>query len=671
MTKYRADIDGLRAIAVLPVVFYHAGFESFSGGFVGVDIFFVISGYLITSILIEQSENRRFSIITFYERRIRRIFPALFTVIAFCVLVSPFLLFPNDLKDFGQSVVAATGFSSNHLFWLESGYFDAPAEQKPLLHTWSLAVEEQFYIVFPVLIVLITKFAQSRYLTYFVVIALLSFAASLFGVLHAPEATFYLAPTRAWELLLGAILASGSLPTVANRLAQNLLAGTGIVLIAFSIFGFSETTTFPGANALYPCIGAALIIYAGASPVLTHPGPCLINRLLSFRFLVFLGLISYSLYLWHWPLLVFARLYALRQLTIAESCGVVAASLFLAILSWRYIERPFRSQNTHFSRKTLFAGAGGIMAASAAFGLTFHISGGFPERVPEKLLRVAEVGKEVSPFYKDCSYITPDEVRAGQLCEIGAKQRRAPSFIIWGDSHALAAVSGVDMSANREQQSGLFAYYIGCPPMIGVTRLDKSTSHWCRDFNDAVMEQIASSETIDSVVLVARWALYSEASGYGYMGGISRLGDDATKEKSPAENKRVFRQGLERTVARLTNLGKRVFIVAQVPEVKWLVPEVLSRGAYYKRPIDIRPQLAAYQERQTFATETFEAIIGKYPVQILYPHKLLCDESRCRIAVDGKPLYRDDDHLSQFGAEKVSGAFNPVFKAGTENLNSN
>lgn len=671
MHNYRADIDGLRAVAVLPVVFYHAGFESFSGGFVGVDIFFVISGFLITSILIDQNERDRFSILQFYERRIRRIFPALFAVVAFCALVSPFLLFPNDLKDFGQSVVATAGFSSNFLFWQESGYFDAPAETKPLLHTWSLAVEEQFYIAFPLLIFLIAKHDRQRYLRAFVAIALLSFGFSLYGLSYAPEATFYLLPYRTWELLIGAMLASGALPAMNNGAVRNLLAGLGVVLLAYAIFGFSEVTAFPGFNALYPVLGTALILYAGSGLPLGATQPSLINRLLSLRLLVFLGLVSYSLYLWHWPLLVFARLYALRQLTLVETWGVIAASLLLAIVSWRYIERPFRGDRALLTRRILFTGAGGVMAAAAAFGIAVHISGGFPGRVPEKLLRIAEIGNEVSPFYRDCSYIEPQEVRAGQLCRVGAIENTPPSFIVWGDSHALAAVSGIDRAAKSAGQSGLFAYYIGCPPMTGIRRMDKSESHWCRDFNDAVMEQIESHDAITSAVLVARWALYSEGTGYGYVKGKSYIADDETVEGGPAEIKRVFRSGLERTVAQLHGLDKTVFIMTQIPEVKWLVPEVMSRGVYLERDVDIRPRFDAYRQRQAFATETFEAIAQSYPVEMLRPHERLCDNNHCRIAVDGRPLYRDDDHLSHFGAETISDVFNQIFELRSDQPKAN
>ncbi|WP_282608932.1 acyltransferase family protein [Pelagibius sp. Alg239-R121] len=671
MQKYRSDIDGLRALAVLPVVLYHAGFEAFSGGFIGVDVFFVISGYLITSILIFEREDGRFSIVEFYERRIRRIFPALFTVIAFCALASPFLLFPNDLKDFGQSVVATTGFSSNFLFWLESGYFDAPAEQKPLLHTWSLAVEEQFYIFFPLLILLVAKFAKRRYLPYFAGTAVLSFAASLYGVAYAPEATFYLLPTRAWELLIGAILACGALPVTSNTAARNLIALAGLLLITYAVFGFSEVTPFPGANALFPCLGTAFIIYAGNTTSAPGSPLPLVNRVMSLQALVFLGLVSYSLYLWHWPLLVFARLFALRQLTVPEAWGVIAASLLLAILSWRYVERPFRGRSTAIARLPLFAGAGSVMAASIAFGLAIHVSGGLPGRVPKDLLEIAKVGSEVSPFYKDCSYITPEEVRAGALCKVGASQAAPPSFVVWGDSHALAAVYGVDQQASREMQSGLFAYYIGCPPLTGVSRLDKSESHWCRDFNDAVMEQVETIETIESVVLVARWALYSEGTGYGYVTGRSYLGDDDSEDDGTADNKPVFRRSLERTIEQLHGLGKRVFILAQVPEVKWLVPEVMSRGVYYDRPIDIRPQFDAYVERQAFATETFNAIAQKFPIEILRPADVLCDRSHCKIAIDGQPLYRDDDHLSSLGSETVSRVFVPVFEDRAETSRSN
>lgn len=261
--KYRGDIDGLRAIAVLAVLLFHTEVPGFPGGFVGVDVFFVISGYLITSIILKDIEANRFSIARFYERRIRRIFPALFPVMAFVVLVGTYLFDAEAFKELGQSITATTLFSSNILFWRKGGYFAAPSLQKPLLHTWSLAVEEQFYIVFPLALLVIARYFKGKYLPWVLMAFVLSFGASVYGVIHDPGATFYLVPTRAWELMVGSILALGVLPVPVATWQKNLLGFGGIILVVLSITLYSEATPFPGIAALMPVMGSALVIWSG------------------------------------------------------------------------------------------------------------------------------------------------------------------------------------------------------------------------------------------------------------------------------------------------------------------------------------------------------------------------------------------------------------------------
>ena len=256
--KYRPEIDGLRALAVIPVILFHAGFEIFSGGFVGVDVFFVISGYLITTILIEDIENKRFSIVNFYERRARRILPALFSVMLVCIPFAWMWMLPSQMKDFSQSLVAVSLFASNILFWRESGYFDAAAEEKPLLHTWSLAVEEQYYVVFPIFLILAWRFGKNRVFWMIVVMAAISLLLSEWGWRNKATANFYLAPTRAWELFAGSIAAFVIQKQGVRK--NNPLALVGLAAILFSIFFYDEATPFPSVYALVPVLGVVLIV---------------------------------------------------------------------------------------------------------------------------------------------------------------------------------------------------------------------------------------------------------------------------------------------------------------------------------------------------------------------------------------------------------------------------
>ena len=343
--KYRPEIDGLRAMAVLPVILFHAGFELFSGGFVGVDVFFVISGYLITTtILIEEIENKRFSIVNFYERRARRILPALFFVMLICIPFAWLWMLPNQMKDFSQSLVAVSLFASNIFFWRESGYFAAAAEEKPLLHTWSLAVEEQYYLLFPIFLILAWRFGKNRVFWMIVLMAAISLLLSEWGWRNKATANFYLAPTRAWELFAGSIAAFVVHKQVKKN---NFLATLGLAAIVFSIFFYDENTPFPSVYALAPVLGVVfLVLYADKETIAA--------KLLSTKGLIGIGLISYSAYLWHQPLFAFARIRSIEHPSVLLMSALSLISFVLAYFSWRYIEKPFRDKNM-LSRTQIFS----------------------------------------------------------------------------------------------------------------------------------------------------------------------------------------------------------------------------------------------------------------------------------------------------------------------------
>ncbi|MDC1499595.1 acyltransferase [Amylibacter sp.] len=360
--KYRAEIDGLRALAVVPVILFHAGFELFSGGFVGVDVFFVISGYLITTILIEDIENKRFSIVNFYERRARRILPALFFVMLVCIPFAWMWMLPNQMKDFSQSLVAVSLFASNILFWRESGYFDAAAEEKPLLHTWSLAVEEQYYVLFPIFLIFAWRFGKNRVFWMIVVMSVISLMLSEWGWRNKATANFYLAPTRAWELFSGSIAAFVVQKYGVQK--NNLLSLIGLAAIIFSIFCYDETTPFPSVYALVPVLGVVmLVLYADKET--------LAAKLLSTKGFVGVGLISYSAYLWHQPLFAFARIRSLEHPSVSLMLSLTLASLALAYFSWRYIEKPFR-KNSVFTTNGIFSFSAISLLAFMMFGYAGH-----------------------------------------------------------------------------------------------------------------------------------------------------------------------------------------------------------------------------------------------------------------------------------------------------------
>ena len=369
--KYRAEIDGLRALAVLPVILFHAGFETFSGGFVGVDVFFVISGYLITTIILIDLDHGQFSLLNFYERRIRRIIPALFLVMLVCILFAWFWLLPVDMKDFSQSLVAVSVFASNILFWQESGYFDTAADLKPLLHTWSLGVEEQFYVLYPLLLMYLWWLGRRWLAAVLLGLFFVSLTAAQWASNAMPTAGFYLLPTRGWELLLGAFVAfylsRADRSGFSVRLSE--FAGClGVILILYSIFVFSEGTPFPGLYALVPTVGTLLVILFASQRTV-------VGQFLGSRVFVGIGLISYSAYLWHQPLFAFARHRSLTEPDLFLYALLSVAALVLAYLSWRFVELPIRNK-AYLTRKQIFLWATLGSGFFVSVGLFGHLTQG-------------------------------------------------------------------------------------------------------------------------------------------------------------------------------------------------------------------------------------------------------------------------------------------------------
>lgn len=652
--QYRRDIDGLRGVAVIPVVLFHAGVGPFVGGFVGVDIFFVISGFLITSLILDETLAGQFTIVNFYERRVRRIFPALFTLILFCCVVGYFVLAPPEFADLGASAQAATAFSSNILFWNQADYFAPPAEIKPLLHTWSLAVEEQFYILFPVFLTILVRHFRGSTAAAIAFFAAASLGLSIWGVKNAPTATFYLAPTRAWELLLGSLLALGFISRPISMRARNWLSLTGLALILGSVFLFSKQTTFPGLAALVPCIGTALLIaFGGNQGTVT-------NRLLSTRPFVAVGLISYSLYLWHWPLLVFAKYYANRKLEPAEVLALIVVAVVMSIISWRFIELPARNRNGYFSRRSLFVWSAVVAFVLIGIGALIYASDGIPSRLDAQAARLSAASRDVWEERKHCfSGIsrppTPSDVAAGHVCRIGSKDVVTPSFMLWGDSHAAAIAPAIDQAAAQANQVGLFVGYAGCPPALGIMRFDKPESHECRQFNNAVLKLIADSG-IKKVILHARWARYFEDTAFG-----SELPVQLSTSRGKDQNYQAMTRALNRTVETLAELGAQVTVIASVPEVGYNVPSSLARAAFLQRPPLALPRKLDFELRQHRTHIALAELESDYHIRVIHPSRYLCDNSACAILKHGRPLYHDEDHLSRFGALQVGFLFEEIF----------
>jgi peptidoglycan/LPS O-acetylase OafA/YrhL len=644
--RYRADIDGLRAIAVVPVVLYHYGIAGFSGGFVGVDVFFVISGFLITSLIFAEMREGAFSIAGFYERRARRILPALFAMMAFTAVLALLLLFPRDLTRFSESAAAAALSVSNFDFWNQAGYFDTGAETKPLLHTWSLGVEEQFYVLFPAVLYLLHTRSRRLLLIFVAVLAVVSLAASIWAVRDAPSAAFYLLPFRTWELMFGAILALAAFPVPQSMVIRDVLAAIGLALIGRAVTLYTADTPFPGVAALLPCGGAALVLYA-----CSRDG--IVQRILSLRPIVFIGLISYSLYLWHWPLYVLARYVRVGPLPLWESVALIAASVALAVLSWRFVERPFRANRHLFTRKRIFALSGAGIAAFLAFCGASFAGAGFPARFPADVQRIVAESDDVEPRRQGCFNRTPQQVAAGNFCAFGDKTATRPGVLLWGDSHAdaiLPAVDGGALSWHRK------LYFIGrgrCPPLLHIELTDEPTMR-CARLNDEAL-RVAMRPDITTVILAARWAYYDQGTGVGPDANEARHLIDLSSSGQGEDQHTRFARMLAETVNVLLNAGKEVVLVGDVPEVSVPVPETLARIRLYGAQADIRPTRTAFEMREHFVDK---AMAGFRRITVLRPGDILCRGGRCAVELDGRPLYADHHHLSVFGAEQ----FVPMFR---------
>jgi peptidoglycan/LPS O-acetylase OafA/YrhL len=661
MTAYRSDIDGLRSLAVLPVLLFHAGIAGVGGGYVGVDVFFVISGYLITGIIHREVSEGRFSIVRFYERRVRRLLSALFAVVLLTTVAAYKLLLPAQFLDYGQSLGAVALFSSNVLFFFESGYFDAPAEAKPLLHTWSLSVEEQFYLFFPLLLLLVQRFLGRRFVLVVSLLCLVSFVANVALVGEQQSATFYLLPFRAWEMGLGALLAIGAVPVIKSKPLAHALGGAGIAMILVAVFTFTSHTPFPGWAAALPCVGAALILHAG---VLGHG---VAFSVLSREPLVFIGKISYSLYLWHWPIVVFTKLLAHGELTPALQAFIVVSSIGMAVLSWRFVEQPVRHPTKGPSRRTLFIAAGAATALWLGFGAVVHKTRGLPQRLSPEAQAFAVAAEDFAPQPKRC----PLYLEAPELCTLGA-QGKPLSFLMWGDSHAGIFVNSVEEPAEKAGRAGLFSGVVSCPPLIGIAKddnaVDDASDGKCTEVNERVLAVLEAHDEIKTVLLVGRWAYYANGGGYGQESHATlELWNAGGKRTSRADNRAVFEAALEETLSTLTRWGKDVYVLEQVPELEsYTAANVAMAIVLNEEPAVIRGMtehtLQSVDARQTSPTTVLTKFASNPKVHILRTRDQFCEGNTCSALKDGVPRYFDNNHVTTAAAIAMQPVFAPVLQ---------
>lgn len=503
-TGYRADIDGLRGVAVALVVAFHLQTVMSHGGFIGVDIFFVISGFLITSILIRDLDRSRYSMTTFYVRRVRRIAPALIAVLTFTSIGAYFVLLPQELIRYAHSLLASIFFASNFYQWIHSGYFDAQSASNPLLHTWSLAVEEQFYIVFPPLMYLLHRYARAKMAWILAGLALLSFGISAWSAYRSADFAFYFPVSRAWELLVGSLLAMAPAPQIQRKAVKDGAAILGVLLIGFAIFKYHYYTPFPGVAALAPCLGAALIIGTG--------GETFIGRLLSWRPLVWLGMISYSLYLWHWPLIVFESMGISVgvQGRVPRQVVLFAISVAISALSWRFIEQPFRGRRWAVPARTVFVRAAWATMVPGAIAVLFLAMNGLPGRFSATAVRVASyldlAHSDVDSRYRTgkCFLTSGNTLnnldRETCLREVSGES----NVLVFGDSHAAHLNYGLTRVFPGE--NFLQATAASCAPIEMNSLRKMQPPAECAALVNFVLHNYLPKSHIDMVILGGHWS---------------------------------------------------------------------------------------------------------------------------------------------------------------------
>ena len=645
MARYRAEIDGLRAIAVLAVVLFHARIPGFTGGYVGVDVFFVISGYLIAQLILKESEDRAFSFARFYERRVRRLLPGLLAMLAATSLTA-WILLPADFRNYSASLVSVTVFLSNFIFWHWNGYFGLAAGSTPLLHTWSLAIEGQFYIAFPVCLVLLRRWGLGATALAILLIALASFFYSAWAATQDPNLAFYSPLSRAWELMVGALLATPFVPAPKNRFAGDTLAGVGLVLILYSVWHLTDASLFPGVNGLAPCLGTAMVIRG------TQASGSLFARLLSAKPLVTTGLASYSLYLWHWPMIVFGTYYVLDpDWAPAVRIAMALAAFPVAFASWHFIERPFRQARGLLSRRALFVSAFGLSAALALFGLIVYPLNGIPGRFDATVQRLSAAS--TVPIYV-CANRPLDEVQAGRLCIVG-DESVPPTFVLWGDSHASVFHDALSAMARSHSVAGYSLTAFGCPPLLRL-KMDSVSMNKCQARNELVLRAIAAKRP-RVVILAAQWPAYVAASEDD---PIDDRWDVVRRKQDRGFTPQQLRFALESTVAALRDLGTTVYFLEDVPFAPLATPDMLAKTYLLGTTASIEPLASDYARQNALMRAVAAELERQGALHILAPGRLLCGAATCRVTDGANPLYYDGNHLNDRGATLVSPVFEPV-----------
>lgn len=629
--QYRAEIDGLRALAVLPVIFFHAGFSFFSGGYVGVDIFFVISGYLITSIILDEIDAKKFNIINFYERRARRILPALFFILLLTTVVGWLWLLPNEYRQYSQSLIGVVTFTSNIFFYLTGGYFGASNELKPLIHTWSLSVEEQFYLLFPIFLLLI---ARARNKLKNMILWILVILSLLFAQWQSTRDTgfnYLLLPSRFWELAVGSLIAMHLMYSdlqITRKWLKDVLSIIGALLVLISIIFFDNDTPFPSVYTVLPVAGVSLII-------LFADNTTLMARYLSYRPVVQIGLISYSAYLWHQVLFSMIRHRSANEPEQITFVYLSVLTLVLAYLTWRFIEQPFRNK-TQFNRRAIFGMASGGIIFFGFFGYAGHIKDGFKSRLPADVATV-HITREHEQSLRNAG--CPLNGKSIDLAECKQGIVDSPDQVaLVGDSHAAALVKTIAELAKTQQFSFLPLVHSSCPLNFSISIHEGSLEEqYCAEYQQALKRLVLGSD-VSTVIVHSR---------YDFVGQTSL----SSKQQLQLEQH-------VSAIKEILSANKKVILIYPIPVYSTHISDYMAKNLWFYGGTLPKVTLSTtvFEQRIKQVTSAYDAIGDLKNLIRVKPKNALCEKIQPGICVTefrGQPLYFDDDHLSEYGAELV------------------
>ncbi len=640
---YRPDIDGLRAVAVVAVILCHAGVPFMRGGFAGVDVFFVISGFLITQLLLPATRDGSWRALgDFYLRRARRILPALFVMMLVVTLLAAILFVPPDLEGYGRNLRLASVMLGNVAGWFGGNYFDALASRLPLLHVWSVAVEEQFYLVFPWMLLAVARVAPRRLLAVLVLSLLASLALCLYCSRQHIAANYFLTPMRGWQLLIGACLALVELPGLARRWLRETIVALCFIALAASFGCLQQDDTYPNSWALVPCLATAGLLAAGRA------GPTICLAPLQWRPVVFTGLVSYSLYLWHAPALTLFERYNILPPTGLQIAVLLVAVYAVSVVSYYAIEQPVRRRRVLVPNGRLLTVLAFAMALLVVLAEVLIRTHGLPQRFNPPLRQLVE-RVELHPEGARCMALTPAALREDKICRFGPDTDSRLRAIAWGDSHAVTLLPAFDRVARQRGVALGFAAHGACRPLSGVSsglRRDRYVQD-CEDFNEAMLG-VVERATPELVILAAHWS----EPGDRFLSGTERAPPGAS----------IFSVGLERTLARIAKTGARVCVVLDVPELKYPIPQALLTAR--QRGLDEGFLTLTREEAkagQAGVERDVRALAARYPLVIVDPKDSLCASGRCEIG-DGKTsFYMDNNHLTVAGAARVTPSIDGCF----------